>query len=163
MNEAKELAPTHLVALLQREGIPASFLAPGIPMPTVPSAAAAIGVAERQILKTLLFCAKDGRCVVAVACGTKRVDRQRLAEVSGVTGLHVASSDQVLAVTGYPAGGVAPVGFVTQVPAVVDEAVMELPVAFGGGGHESLLLQIDPAQIVRLNDAQIAAITIQEE
>jgi Cys-tRNA(Pro) deacylase len=163
MSEAKDLAPTHLVALLEQEDIPATFLAPGVPMPTVPSAAAAIGVEERQILKTLLFCAKDDRCVVAVACGTRRVDRQRLAEVSGIAGLRVAAPNQVLAVTGYPAGGVAPIGFVTRAPVVVDEAVMELPVAFGGGGHESLLLQIDPAQIVRLNKAQVASITVREE
>lgn len=163
MNESNELAPTHLVAFLKREGIPASFLAPGVPMPTVPSAAAAVGVEERQILKTLLFCAKDGRCVVAVACGTKRVDRQRLAEISGIPGLRVAPPNQVLAITGYPAGGVAPIGFVTLLPVVVDEAVLELSVAFGGGGHETLLLRIEPSQIVRVNNAQVARITIKEE
>jgi Cys-tRNA(Pro) deacylase len=160
---AHALAPAHLVEFLRKAGIPATSIAPGVPMPTVPSAAAAIGVDERQILKTLLFCAKDGRCIIAVACGTKRVDRQRLAEVSGIAGLRVAPPDQVFSATGYPAGGVAPVGFATQVPVVVDEAVLELPISYGGGGHESLLLQIDPAQIVRVNNARVALITVQEE
>lgn len=163
MSENHELAPPHLISFLSAHGIPATFLAPGVPMPTVPSAAAAIGVAERQILKTLLFCARDGRCVVAIARGTKRVDRQRLAAASGVPGLRVAPPDQVLAVTGYPAGGVSPVGFSEPVQVIVDEAVIDLPVAFGGGGHESLLLQIEPAEIVRVNDALVACITVQDE
>lgn len=160
MSDVSALAPAHLMSFLEREGIPPVFVAPGVPMPTVPSAAAAIGVKERQILKTLLFCSRDGDCVVAIACGPKKVDRQRLADVSGIANLRVASPDQVLAVTGFPAGGVAPVGFATEVPVVVDEAVMELAVAFGGGGCESLLLQIDPVQIVRVNNAQVASITI---
>lgn len=163
MNDVRDRVPAHLVEYMEKMGIPAAFLAPGVPMPTVPSAAAAIGVEERQILKTLLFCAKDGRCVVAVACGTRRVDRGRLADVSGVANLRVATPEQVLTVTGYPAGGVAPIGFVTAAPVVVDEAVMELPVAYGGGGHESLLLQIDPAQVLHFNDALVASITVQED
>jgi Cys-tRNA(Pro) deacylase len=163
MSDVSELAPAHLISFLEREGIPTTFLAPGVPMPTVPSAAQAIGVAERQILKTLLFCAMDDRCVIAIACGTNKVDRQRLADVSGVANLRVASPDQVLAVTGYPAGGVAPVGLVADIPVVVDEAVTKLSVAFGGGGHKSLLLQIDPAQIVRVNSAKIAPITTRAE
>lgn len=162
MSESKELAPSHLIELLERESIPATFLAPGIPMPTVPSAAAAIGVEERQILKTLLFCAREGQCVVAIACGTIKVDRQRLAHESGVASLRVASPEQVLAATGYPAGGVAPVGFKSQIPVVVDEAVLELDLAYGGGGHEWLLLQIDPAEIVRVNRAKVAAITARD-
>ena len=159
MSDISELAPAHLLTCLELHGIPATFLAPGVPMPTVPSAAAAIGVEERQILKTLIFCAKDGRCIIAIACGTNKVDRQRLTDMTGIANLRVAPLEQVRNETGYPAGGVAPVGFATRIPVVVDEAVMSLAVAYGGGGHESLLLQIDPVHIVRVNDALVAPIT----
>lgn len=160
MSGVNGLAPAHLVAFLEQACIPPTFIAPGVPMPTVPSAAAAIGVQERQILKTLLFCSRDGHCVVAVASGTLRVDRQLLAVASGVANLRIAPADLVLAVTGFPAGGVAPVGFATRIPVVVDAAVMDLPIAYGGGGHKSLLLQIEPMQIVRANDALVASISV---
>jgi prolyl-tRNA editing enzyme YbaK/EbsC (Cys-tRNA(Pro) deacylase) len=64
----------------------------------------------------------------------------------------------VEAITGYPAGGVAPIGLATGVPVIVDAAVAALPIAFAGGGREHLLLRITPADIVRLNGAIVAAI-----
>jgi Cys-tRNA(Pro) deacylase len=127
-------------------------------MPTVPAAAAAIGVDVAQVLKTLLFEDRKGGFVVAIACGTGRVDRARLAAATESAKLRVADAPDVLRVTGYPAGAVAPLALPPELPVVVDAAVMELPVAWGGAGREELLLRISPADIVRLNNATIAEI-----
>lgn len=153
-----DLAPPHLLAYLAAHGVNYEISAPGVPMPTVPAAAAAIGVDTEQILKTLLFRDRTGSYVVAIACGAGRVDRTRLAAVAGVDKLRVADAADVLRVTGYPAGGVAPLGLPDALPVVVDRAVVVLPVAWGGGGREELLLRVLPADVVRLNNATVAAI-----
>jgi Cys-tRNA(Pro) deacylase len=155
---SEETAPLHLLAFLEDHAVDHEILAPGVPMPTVPAAAAAIGVGVEQILKTLLFDDRDGGFVVAIACGTGRVDRARLAAVSGSGKLRVADAPDVLRVTGFPAGGVAPLALPHHLPVVVDSAVMELPVAWGGAGREELLLRVAPADIVRLNIATVAEI-----
>ena len=155
---SEETAPPHLLAFLEEHGVDHEIVAPGVPMPTVPAAAAAIGVGVEQILKTLLFDNREGGYVVAIACGTGRVDRARLAAVSGAGKLRVADAPDVLRVTGFPAGGVAPLALPHQLPVIVDSAVMELPVAWGGAGREELLLRVDPTDIVRLNDATVAEI-----
>ena len=152
------LAPQHLQDFLTRHAIAADFISPGVPMPTVPAAAAAIGVPEEWILKTVLFANRRGDYVVAVANGSRRIDRGLLGTASGIADLKVAAPDEVLAVTGFPAGGVAPVGLPPDLIVVVDSGVAELPVAYGGGGHEELLLRISPAVIIRLNQALIASI-----
>lgn len=151
-------APPHLLAFLAEHGVDHEVVAPGVPMPTVPAAAAAIGVGLEQILKTLLFDDRNGGFVVAIACGTGRVDRARLAAVAGAAKLRVADAPDVLRVTGFPAGGVAPLALPPDLPVVVDLAVMQLPVAWGGAGREELLLRVAPADIVRLNNAIIAEI-----
>lgn len=156
MSEAA--APAHLLAFLAEHGVDHDIVAPGVPMPTVPAAAAAIGARAEQILKTLLFDDRNGKFVIAVACGTGRVDRARLAAVTGIEKLRVADAADVLRVTGYPAGGVAPLALPPHLPVVVDSTVMELPVAWGGAGREELLLRVAPADIVRLNNATIAEI-----
>jgi Cys-tRNA(Pro) deacylase len=156
MNETA--TPPHLQAFLQEHGVDHEIVAPGVPMPTVPAAAAAIGVEVDQILKTLLFDDGNGGFVVAIACGTGRVDRARLAAVSGAKKLRVADAPDVLRVTGYPAGGVAPLGLPDHLPVVVDTAVTMLPVAWGGAGREELLMRVAPADIVRLNNATVADI-----
>lgn len=162
MSEPANTPPPHLVEFLATHGIDAQFIAPGVPMPTVPAAAAAIGASEEQILKTVLFGNRSGAYVVAVASGPRRIDRGLLGEVAGVAGLRVASPAEVLAITGFPAGGVSPVGLPTALNVVIDTAVTSLPIAFGGGGREDLLLQIHPQDIVRVNQATVATIVATE-
>jgi Cys-tRNA(Pro) deacylase len=151
-------APPQLLAFLAEHRIEAEFLAPGVPMPTVIAAAVAIGVSEDRILKTLLFRDELGRYVVAIANGTGRVSPTRLAEASGLGLPRAASPASVLAVTGYPAGGVAPIGLPGDLPVILDQGVAKLPMVFAGGGRENLLLRLDPADIIRLNRAIVARI-----
>ena len=158
MIEPADEAPPHLVTYLANHAIEAEFLSPGVAMPTVATAAEAIGVPEEQILKTLLFVGGDGGYVVAIASGVKRVDRNLLAQASGLVKPRAAKPEAVKEVIGYPAGGVAPLALPAKVPVVVDSAVVALPVAFGGGGCEHLLLRVQPADIVRFNNATVASI-----
>jgi prolyl-tRNA editing enzyme YbaK/EbsC (Cys-tRNA(Pro) deacylase) len=133
-----------------------AFVAPGVPMPTVPLAAAAIGVAEEQILKSLLFTNPSGEAVMVIASGPSRVDRQRLSTVTAIERLRMAEPDTVLRLTGFPAGGVAPVGHATALRVVIDRRVAALAVAYGGGGAEEYLPKISPADIQRLTNGEIA-------
>lgn len=147
-----------LLAQLHRLGIDAALIAPGVPMPTVPLAAAAAGVDPDDIVKSLLFADPGGAVVLAIASGTGRIDRRKLAAVAHTGKLAMASEQVVLARTGYPAGGVAPVLHATAFPVVIDERVMDRPVVYGGGGAEDVLLRIAPAAIVSLTGAIIASI-----
>lgn len=127
-------------------------------MPTVAQAARAIGTEPELILKSLLFVAASGAAVLAVAAGTGKVDRSRLAAASNLSPLRLADAETVQRVTGYPVGGVAPVGHVQAVPVVIDHRVMDLPIAYAGGGAEQLLLEISPQEIQRLTGATVADI-----
>jgi Cys-tRNA(Pro)/Cys-tRNA(Cys) deacylase len=158
MTPYADRAPAYLLTFLEKHSVNFEFLSPGVPTPTVRAAAAAIGVSPDLILKTLLFAGEDGSYVIAIANGTRRVDPQLLSAVSGIERLRPAKTDVVLNVTGFPAGGVAPLGLPAGLPVIVDAKVMTLPVAYGGGGLEDLLLRLRPADIVRLNSAQTARI-----
>ena len=151
--------PGHLLNFLRTHDIELDFLAPGVPMPTVPAAAAAIDVPEEQILKTLLFAGDEGAHVVAIANGTRRIDRSRLAHAAAMRKPRPANPADVIAVTGYPAGGVAPLGLPAAVPVIIDAATAELRFAYGGGGHESLLLRVQISDVIRYNNALVADIT----
>ena len=147
-----------LLAYLDERGIEAELVAPGVAMPTVGLAAAAIGAREEQILKSLLFRGRGGRLVLAIAAGTGRVDGGLLAAVTGLDRPRLADAATVRAATGFPAGGVAPVGHRTPLEVVIDRRAAELEVAYGGGGAEELLLRIRPEDIVRLTGARVVDI-----
>jgi Cys-tRNA(Pro) deacylase len=157
-HEGTVAAVESLRSFLTARGVDFEVLAPGVPMPTVPLAAAAIGVREEQIIKSLLFCDARGQAVLAIASGTARVDRTRLASAMGLDRPKLADPATVLAVTGYPAGGVAPVGHPTPLRVVIDRRAAALDVVFGGAGSEDALLRITPDDIIRLTDARIVDI-----
>ncbi len=76
-----------LADFIAEQKLQAEIVAPGVPMPTVDAAAAAMGVPPERIFKSILFQASDGRCVMVIACGNGRVDILRLTggTVAGVT------------------------------------------------------------------------------
>lgn len=60
--------------------------------------------------------------------------------------------------TGFPAGAVAPIGFLRQPLVVVDESLLHFEQLVAGRGKERLLIQISSSDIVVLNDAHTADI-----
>lgn len=154
----KPVAPSQLLAYLEYHGIEPAFVAPGVPMPTVSLATEAAGVPEDQILKTLVFSGEDGLFVVAITSGNDRIDRDRLAMAAGVGRLRTAAAADVFRATGFPAGGVAPLGLPPDLIVVVDRSTAELDSAYGGGGDEALLLRVRLADVIRCNTAIIADI-----
>jgi prolyl-tRNA editing enzyme YbaK/EbsC (Cys-tRNA(Pro) deacylase) len=151
-------AGTFLIADLIRLGIEAELVAPGAPMPTVSLAAAAIEVAETAIIKSVLFEDRAGQVVLAIANGTNRISRPALAAAAGFAKLWLASPELVLERTGFPAGGVAPVGHATAVPVVIDRRVMDEAWVYGGAGTEDALIKIRPTDIAALTNARVAEI-----
>jgi prolyl-tRNA editing enzyme YbaK/EbsC (Cys-tRNA(Pro) deacylase) len=156
-----EFTPAGLLAWLRGRGVSAEIVAPGVPMPTVPLAAAAIGVPLDRIVKTLLFEDRAGRHVRVIARGEDRIDGDLLAQLAGLDRPRLAKPDVVLAVTGWPAGGVAPVGLRVPVPTWLDAGVLAADVVWGGAGTHDTLLRIAPADILLVTGASIADLALE--
>jgi prolyl-tRNA editing enzyme YbaK/EbsC (Cys-tRNA(Pro) deacylase) len=144
-----------LAEFIREHGLQAEIVAPGAHMPTVDTAAAAMKVTPEQIFKSVLFQAKDGRCVMVVACGNGRVDLERVKTITGLQGLKLAKPDVVFAQTGYPAGGTPPVGHKEKFPVIVDTRVAVQEWGYAGGGRPELLVKIKSADIIRLKSAAV--------
>ncbi len=150
--------PDRLAAYLRQHGVDAEILYPGKSTATVAEAAAALGVHPRQIIKSLLFQGKDGTAVLVIARGATRVDRRKLTETTGLRQPQLAPPQLVLDLTGYPPGATPPIGHLTPLKVVVDRAVLEEPVVYGGGGASDVMLRISPPEILRLTGATVADI-----
>ena len=153
--------PLDLADFIRAQGIDAEIVSPGVPMPTVDAAAAALGVPPGRIFKSILFQAKDGRCAMAIACGKARVDVKKLETLTGLSGLKLASPEVALRVTGYPAGGTPPVGHRERFPVVVDTRVAAQPWGWAGGGRKELMVRIASADILRLSEATVGDIAFE--
>ena len=125
------------------------------PTRTVAEAAAAVGCDAPQIAKTLVFVA-DGDPVLVVASGAHRVDTDRLAELFDVAEIRQASPDEVRVATGYPVGGVSPLG--GDLPIVFDEELMHYDCVFAAGGDGNTLFQVEPHKLAEAIGARVAPV-----
>lgn len=149
-----------LEAYLAGLKIDAELISLGTETTTAKMAAEALGVPIDVVVKTILFRAKNGVLVLVVAQGTSRVDTKKLAQVTGIDGWRLAKPEVVLDATGYPVGGTPPVGLKQKIRMIVDTRAAALPEAYAGGGRHDVMLRIKPADIIRINDAEIHDILV---
>lgn len=172
--EPSPCIPADLQHFITAHGIAATLLPDIGHTPTVPAAAAALGVAADQIIKTLLFlveepsppAATSPTPVVVISHGERRVDKHLLAAAFGVGKKRVtlAPAAVVLATLGYPAGGVPPFGHRTPLPVIVDASVQTLTtrfdgVIYGGGGDDRTMLRLTVAELLRVTRANLLALS----
>jgi prolyl-tRNA editing enzyme YbaK/EbsC (Cys-tRNA(Pro) deacylase) len=125
------------------------------PTRTVAEAAAAVGCAAPQIAKTLVFVA-DGDPVLVVASGAHRVDLDLLADVFDVAQIRQASPEEVRVATGYPVGGVSPLG--CHLPIAFDETLLDYDCVFAAGGDGNTLFQVNPRTLADSLHAKIVRV-----
>lgn len=152
--------PLDLQQFLLEQGIGAELLHDIGDTPTVPAAALALGVEADQIIKTLLFLVEqpmqsEPTAVVVISHGERRVDKKLLARHFGVGSkkAKLASAEVLLALLGYPAGGVPPIGHKTALPVLIDASVVTAAARFGdmvygGGGDDRTMLRIPLTELL---------------
>jgi prolyl-tRNA editing enzyme YbaK/EbsC (Cys-tRNA(Pro) deacylase) len=125
------------------------------PTRTVAEAAAAVKCESAQIAKTLVFVA-DGDPVLVVASGAHRVDTELLCDVFDVAQIRQASPEEVRVATGYPVGGVSPLG--CHLPIAFDETLLEYDCVFAAGGDGNTLFQVNPRKLADLLHAKVVRV-----
>ncbi len=120
---------------------------------TAADAAAAIGVAVGQIVKSLVF-AVDGEIVMAYVSGANQLDEKKLAAAAGGAKCSRVDADAVRAATGYPIGGVPPFGHTTQLRIFIDPDLLQYDgvndFVWAAAGTWNDVFPIAPADIVRV-------------
>jgi prolyl-tRNA editing enzyme YbaK/EbsC (Cys-tRNA(Pro) deacylase) len=114
---------------------------------TAQDAANAIGVAVGQIVKSLVF-AVDGEIVMAYVSGANQLDEKRLAAAAGGSKCSRVDADAVREATGFPIGGVPPLGLATEFRIFVDPDLLHYDEVWAAAGTWNDVFPIDPAKLV---------------
>ncbi len=122
---------------------------------TSQEAASAIGCEVGQIAKTLIFKGKkSGSPVCIIASGMNRVDEKKVADLIGEQ-IERADADYVLKCTGFAIGGIPPIGFKLDAPALIDEDLMQYQEIWAAAGTPHAVFQLTPNDLIRITQGQV--------
>ena len=113
---------------------------------TAQDAAIAIGVSVGQIVKSLVF-AVDGEIVMALVSGANQLDEKKLAQAAGGLKCSRVDADAVREATGFPIGGVPPLGLATQLRIFIDPDLMQYDEVWAAAGTWNDVFAVSPREL----------------
>ena len=156
----KMATKTNAIRIIQQSGIPLreAFYEYDEQDLSGTHAAAAIGMPEQQVFKTLV--ARGERTGIHVFCIPVccELDLKKAAQAAGDKSISMVAVKELLPLTGYIRGGCSPVGMKKKYPTHFDESCVlydEIAVSAGARGHQMILSPVALAQLVGAKYADI--------
>lgn len=106
--------------------------------------AAALGVDEHAVVKTLVFETSELKPLIVLMHGDRSVSTKELARHLKVKSVEPATPEKAMKVTGYLVGGTSPFGTKTVVPVYVERTIFDLERIYINGGKRGFLIEIVP-------------------
>jgi len=139
-----QLAPVS--AALTALGIPHRAFVHSDSVRSLEQAAAERGQRPEQVVRSIVFRLGSERFAMVLVAGPDQIGWKRLRQQTGQSRLSMASEAEVLAVTGYRLGAVAPFGLARPVQIYIDASVLaEAEISIGSGlrGTAIMLSSLD--------------------
>jgi Cys-tRNA(Pro) deacylase len=125
---------TRALAALQGLGINHLVTRHG-PVRSLEEAAAARGIAPKDLVKTIVVRRGDDDYVFVLVPGDREFSWPKLRTLLGVSRLSMPDAATAKDVTGYERGTITPFGATTAWPVIADEAIVGRTISMGGGAH----------------------------
>lgn len=142
-----------VVAALKAAGIEPRLFEDPKGLRTAQETADAVGAQVGAVVKSLVFLLDD-EPVLILTSGARRVDPQALGQLLGGT-LRRADPDTVRRATGYPIGGVPPVGHATPLRVFADPALLRHREVWAGAGRPEVVFAAEPQALLRAAGAEL--------
>ena len=116
---------------------------------TAAEAAASLNIEVGQIASSIIFKLPNGSPLLIITSGRHRVDTELVALKLGIDSLGRVDADFVKASSGYSIGGVAPIGWVSPVVTLIDEALNDYQIIWAAAGHPHAVYPTTFEELVR--------------
>lgn len=123
---------------------------------SVKESAEAAHASAEEFVKNICMADREGSLIVAIVKGNDRVRIPSVAKESGREGLRMATPEEILEKSGYPAGGTPSFGY--EAIFLIDPRVMEHEMVYTGGGSDRSLVRISQQELQKANHGRVAQI-----
>lgn len=114
------------------------------------ASAEALGVDEHAVIKTLIFEDDRRQPLCILMHGDREVSAKNLARHIGVKSVAPCAPEVADKHSGYQVGGTSPFGLRRAMPVYLERTIAELPRIWINGGARGFLVEIAPADLVRV-------------
>lgn len=123
---------------------------------TAEAAALAVDAPLGSIVKSLIFLT-EGTLLLVLVSGDQRVDVKRLRAALGLSKrqLRIAQPGEVLELTGFPVGGVPPIGHRLPVRTLIDRSLNRFDQVWAAAGSPNAVFPIAFDRLVSITDGEI--------
>jgi Cys-tRNA(Pro) deacylase len=112
--------------------------------------AEALGVAEHDVVKTLVMEDDSKRPLIVLMHGDREVSTKNLARQAGVKRIEPCQPEAAQRHSGYQVGGTSPFGVRKAMPVYMERTIADLARIYINGGRRGFLVGIDPKELVRV-------------
>lgn len=146
MSRAAHVSETPATAWLRRNGIAfAEHVYEYVEHGGTAVSSQALGVPEHQVVKTLVMQDEQGRPLIVLMHGDRKVSTKNLARQIGRKRIEPCTPEVAQRHTGYQVGGTSPFGLRKPLPVYVEASVLDLPRVYINGGRRGYLVEIAPS------------------
>lgn len=119
-----------------------------------------LGVDEFQVIKTLVMETDQGQPLIILMHGSCEVSLKHLARQLKVKQITPCPAEKADRLTGYQTGGISPFGTKQELPVYLEESILKLEKICINGGRRGLLVEIEPAAIVKILEPTLVSVAI---
>lgn len=145
---------------LRNAGLPARIAEMPASTRTAPEAAAAVGCALDQIVKSIVFRGgQSGRLLLFLTAGGNQICPERAAQAAGERPER-ADAALVRSGTGFAIGGVAPLGHIAPLDIWADPRLLDFAEVWAAAGTPRHVFAAEPRALVSASGARLAGFTL---
>jgi Cys-tRNA(Pro) deacylase len=114
------------------------------------ASAAALGVDEHSVVKTLIFEDEKRQPLCILMHGDREVSAKGLARAIGTKSVAPCKPEVADRHSGYQVGGTSPFGLKRAMPIYVESSILALPLIYINGGARGFLVSLAPGDLDRV-------------
>jgi prolyl-tRNA editing enzyme YbaK/EbsC (Cys-tRNA(Pro) deacylase) len=112
----------------------------------------------QNIAKSLVFRGKQTDSpILVIASGKNRVDEAKLSRLAGEP-VEKADADFVRRHTGFPIGGVPPIGHIENLETFIDEDLFQYEVIWAAAGTPHAVFELKPGDLLKMANGKVVAV-----
>jgi Cys-tRNA(Pro) deacylase len=124
--------------------------------------AQSLGVTEHEVVKTLVMQDEDGKPLIVLMHGDRKVSTKNLARQAGAKRIEPCKPDAAQRHSGYQVGGTSPFGTRKKLPVYMERSILDLASIYINGGRRGFLVRIAPQEIVRTLQPQLVDVALED-